>query len=59
MRFEVVAVEIDTGLVHHVQDFGENEVKAKQWAGMLDVQFKGAVKYFVVVCKSLDKGAET
>lgn len=59
MRFEVVAVEIDNGLVHHVQDFGEDETKAKQWAGMLDAQFKGAVKCFVVVCKSLDKGAET
>jgi len=59
MKFAVASVGINTGKVKYLNEVWANEADAKKASEMLNEQFKGAVKCFVVVYKSLDKGAET
>ena len=49
----------NTGNVYHLDNCGADEAKAKETAESLTTQFGGAVKYFVVAQKSLDKSVET
>lgn len=59
MEFAIVGVSVSTGNVYHLDNCGADEAKAKEAAESLTKQFGGAVKYFVVAQKSLDKSAET
>lgn len=59
INFAVASVSINTGKVKYLNEVWANEADAKKASERLNEQFKGIVKSFVVVYKSLDKGTET
>jgi len=59
MIFAVASVGINTGKVKYLDKVWANEADAKKTAEMLNERFKGVVKCFVVIYKTLDKSEET
>lgn len=59
MNFAEASVGINTGKVKYLNEVWANEADAKKASEMLNEQFKGVVRCFVVAYKTLDKSAET